>query len=38
MRASGLIGYVYDSSVDYSAISVDDIIGIYKYLMEKNNI
>ena len=33
MRASGLIGYVYDFSVDYSAIA-----DIHKYLMKKNGI
>ena len=38
MRASGLTGYVYDFSVDYSAISVDDILDIQKYLMKKNGI
>ena len=30
-------GYVYDFSVDYDAIAVDDILDIRKYLMEKNN-
>ena len=29
---------VYDFSVDYSAIAVDDILDIHKYLMKKNNI
>ena len=38
MRASGLIGYVYDFSVDYGAIAADDILDIYKFLMEKNGI
>ena len=38
MRASRLIGYVYDFSVDYGAIANDKILGIHKYLMEKNNI
>ena len=33
-----LNGYVYDFSVDYDAIAVDDILDIHKYLMEKNNI
>ena len=36
MRASGLIGYVYDFSVDYTAIAVDDILDVHKYLMKKN--
>ena len=31
-------GYVYDFSVDYWAIANDEILDIYKYLMEKNNI
>ena len=35
MRASGLIEYVYDFSVDYGAIAVDDILDIHKYLMKK---
>ena len=30
--------YVYDFSVDYDAIAVDDIKDIHKYLMKKNNI
>ena len=38
IRASGLIGYVYDFSVDYGAIAVDDILDIHKYLMKKNGI
>ena len=38
MRSSGLIGYVYDFSVDYGAIAVDDILDIHKYLMKKNGI
>ena len=36
MRASGLIGDVYNFSVDYDAIAVDDILDIHKYLMKKN--
>ena len=38
MKKAGLNGYVYDFSVDYDAIAVDDILGIQKYLMKKNNI
>ena len=30
-------GYVYDFSVDYDAISVDDIKDIHNFLMKKNN-
>ena len=33
-----LYGYVYDFSADYNAIAVDNILGIHKYLMKKNNI
>ena len=37
-KKTGLLnGYVYDFSVDYDAIAVDDILDIHKYLMEKNN-
>ena len=35
MKKTGLNGYVYDFSVDYDAIAVDDILNIHKYLMEK---
>ena len=38
MKKTGLNGYVYDFSVDYDAIGVDDILNIHKYLMEKNGI
>ena len=38
VKKPGLNGYVYDFSVDYDAIAVDDILDIYKYLMEKNGI
>ena len=38
MLRTGLNGYVYDFSVDYNAITVDDILDIHKYLMESNNI
>ena len=38
MKKTGFNGYVYDFSVDYDAIAVDDILDIYKYLMKKNNI
>ena len=37
MKKTGLYGYVYDISVDYDAITVDDILDIHKYLMKKNN-
>ena len=37
-KRTGFTGYVYDFSLDYQAISVDDIKNIHKYLMKKNNI
>ena len=38
MQKTGLNGYVYDFSVDYDAIAVDDILDIHKYLMKKHDI
>ena len=38
MKKTGFTGYVYDFSVDYEAIAVDNIKNIHKYLMEKNKI
>ena len=38
MKKTGFNGYVYDFSVDYDAIAVDDIKDIHKYLMKRNNI
>ena len=38
MKKTGLNGYVYDFSVDYDAIAVDDILDIHNYLMRKNDI
>ena len=37
IKKTGLNGNVYDFSVDYDAIAVDDILDIHKYLMKKNN-
>ena len=37
MKRIGFNGYVYDFSVDYDAIAVDDILDIHRYLMKKNN-
>ena len=37
MEKTELSSYVYDFSVDYDAIAVDDILNIYKYLMKTNN-
>ena len=38
MKKTGFTGYIYDFSVDYTAIAVDEIKDIHKYLVEKNNI
>ena len=38
MKKTGLNGYVYDFSVDYDFIAVDDILDIHSYLMKKNTI
>ena len=35
MKKSGFNGYIYDFSVDYDAIDIDDIKDIHKYLMKK---
>ena len=37
MKKTGLNRYVYDFSVDYDAIAVDDILDIHKYLMKKHD-
>ena len=37
-KKTGLNGYVYDFSVDYDDIAVDDILDIHSYLMKKNDI
>ena len=36
MNKSELCGCVYDFSIDYDNIDVDDILNIYKYLMKKH--
>ena len=38
MKKTGFNGYIYDFSVDYDVIAVDDIVDIHKYFMKKNNI
>ena len=38
MKKTGFNAYVYDFSVDYNVIDVDDIKNIHKYLMKKNDI
>ena len=35
MKRTGFTGYVYDFSVDYNAIDVDDIKDIHNYLIKK---
>ena len=35
LKKTGFTGYVYNFSVDYNAIAVDDIKDIYKHLMKK---
>ena len=37
-KKKGFYGYVYDFSVDYDAVAVDDILNIHNYLMKKNDI
>ena len=37
-KKTGFTGYVYDFSVNYDSIAVDDIKNIRMYLMKKNNI
>ena len=38
MKKTKLYGTAYDFSVDYGAISIDDILSINKYLIRKHNI
>ena len=38
MKNTGLNRYVYDFSVDYDAITVDDILDIQKYLIKRHDI
>ena len=37
-KRTGFNGYVYDFSVDYDAIAVDDMLDIHNSLMKKNDI
>ena len=37
MKRTYFNGYVYDSSVDYDAIAVEDILDTHKYLMKNND-
>ena len=38
MKRTGFTGYVYDFSVDYDTITVDNNKDIHKYLMKKSDI
>ena len=38
MKKAKLNGYVYDFSVYYDDVVVDDTLDIHKYLMKKNDI
>ena len=38
MKRIGFTGYIYNFSVDYTSITINDIEDIPKYLMDKNNI
>ena len=38
MKRTRFTGYVFDSSVGYDDIEVNNIKNIHKYLMENNNI
>ena len=38
MKKTGLNRYIYDFSVNYDAIAIDDILDIHSYLIKKNEI
>ena len=38
IKKTGLNRYLYNFSVDYDAITVDDILDIHKYLMKKHSV
>ena len=38
MKKTGLNRYIYDFSVNYDAVAVDDILDIHSYLIKKNEI
>ena len=38
LRNTRLNGFLYDFSVDYDAIAVDDILDIHNYFMKRNDI
>ena len=35
MKKTGFNGYVYDFSIDYDAVAIDDILEIHRYLIKK---
>ena len=37
LRNTRLNGFLYDFSVDYDAIAVDDILDIHNYFMKRND-
>ena len=37
MKKTRLYWYIYDFSIDYNSIGVDDILDIHKYLMKTHN-
>ena len=37
IKNTGFNGYIYDVSINYDAIAVDDILDIDKYLIKKNS-
>ena len=38
MKKTGFDGYVYDFSVDYDAIALNDTLDIHKHLLKKGDI
>ena len=38
MKKTGLFGYIYDFTVDYDSIDVDNVLDIHEYLMKKKTI
>ena len=37
LKQTGINRYVYEFSVDFGSIDVDDIVDTHKYSMKKNN-
>ena len=38
MKKTGFNGYVFDFSVDYDGLKVDNILGIHSHLRKRNDI